>query len=153
MNKLKQLVLGAAAKVRWAAPLLARVAVGYVFIETGWGKLHNLEQVTQFFTQLGIPAANIQAPFVASVEFVCGILVFIGLATRLASIPLMGTMVVAIMTAKRAEIAGISDLFMMSEFLMIVVFFWLFAAGPGPVSADQLICRECAGTSGKHCSL
>ncbi len=146
MEKIRNLILGIAHKVSPFAPLLARISVGYIFIETGWGKLHNLEQITQFFTQLGIPAAHIQAPFVAAVELVCGVMVFLGLFTRVASVPLIGTMVVAIITAKRGDIAGLSDLFMLPEFLLIVIFFWLFAAGAGRFSLDQLICKRCAGT-------
>ena len=146
MEKIRNLVLGVAHKVSPLAPLLARLSVGYIFVETGWGKLHHLDQITQFFTQLGIPAANIQAPFVAGVELVAGAMVFVGLFTRVASIPLIGTMVVAIITAKRGDIAGLSDLFMLPEFLLIVVFFWLFTAGAGRFSLDQLICKRCAGT-------
>ncbi len=146
MKKFRELVLSAAGALSWFPPLLARVAAGAIFIETGWGKLRNLEQVTQFFTQLGIPAPAIQAPFVAGTEFVCGILILAGFMTRLAAVPLAATMAVAIITAKRAELAGLTDLFGLMEFLLIVIFLWLFTAGPGPVSADQMICKRCAGT-------
>lgn len=150
MEKIRNLILGIAHKVSPLAPLLARLAVGYIFIETGWGKLHHLDQITQFFIKLGIPAANIQAPFVATVELVGGILVFLGLFTRVASIPLIGTMVVAIITAKMGDVSGLSDLFMLPEFLLIVIFFWLFAAGAGKFSLDQLMCKRCAGTEPCH---
>ena len=39
----------------WAGPLIARLTVGYVFMLTGWGKLQNLDRVTEYFTSLGIP--------------------------------------------------------------------------------------------------
>lgn len=146
MEKIRNLVLGIAGTLSPFAPLLARVTAGWIFVETGWGKLHNLERITQFFTQLGIPFANIQAPFVASVELVCGAMVLVGLFARVASIPLIGVMIVAIITAKRADIAGLSDLFMLPDFLLIVIFFWLFCAGSGRFSLDQLICKRCAGT-------
>ncbi|MBA3540929.1 MAG: formate dehydrogenase accessory sulfurtransferase FdhD, partial [Deltaproteobacteria bacterium] len=44
------------------------------FATTGWGKLGNLEAVTRYFDSLGIPAANVQAPMVAALELVRGLL-------------------------------------------------------------------------------
>lgn len=146
MEKIRTFVLGIARCASPFAMLLARVSTGYIFVETGWGKLHNLERITEFFTQLGIPFANIQAPFVASVELVAGAMILVGLFARAASVPLIGTMVVAIITAKKGDIAGFSDLFMLPEFLLILVFLWIFTSGAGRFSLDQLICKRCAGT-------
>ena len=64
-----------------------------------------------------------------------------GLFTRLASIPLLITMVVAIATAKRAEISGLPDLLGLVEFLYVVLLLWLAAGGPGPLSADRMLAR------------
>lgn len=151
MEKIRTFVLGTARCCAPFAVLLARVSAGYIFVESGWGKLHNLERVTQFFTQLGIPFANIQAPFVAGVELVAGAMVLAGLFARVASVPLIGTMVVAILTAKMSDVAGVSDFFMLPEFLLILVFLWIFTSGAGKLSLDQLICKRCAGT--EPCSL
>ena len=131
-----------ARKVSWLPPLLARISLGSVFIQTGWGKLTHLDKVTDFFMQLGIPAAKIQAPFVASVEFGCGIAVLLGLLTRLTSLPLIGVMIVAIITAKLKELGGFVDLFGIEEFVFIVLLFWLHVAGPGEISLDQLIFKD-----------
>ncbi len=147
LEKIKLLVLGTAEKFRWLAPLLVRMVIGSVFIQTGWGKLHSLGQVTDFFRSLGIPAPELQAPFVASVEFGGGILVLLGLFSRLAALPLMGTMVVAILTAKLKEFTGPLDLFGAQEFDYLVLLFTLFIYGAGPVSVDQFICKRCAGTA------
>ena len=149
MDKIKSIVLGTASKLAWAPPLLARIALGVVFIGTGWGKLHNLDKVIQFFSDLGIPAANIQAPFVAGVELVGGVLILLGLMTRLAAIPLMVTMAVAIFTAKMGDVTGIGDFLELTEFLYFILFFWLFTAGPGALSADRFICKDCAGVCSK----
>src|SRR5947209_7325429 len=117
----KEKIKACCMKLRVVAQLLSRITIGAVFIESGWGKLHNLDKVIGFFTELGIPAARIQAPFVAGVELVCGTAVLLGLFTRLASIPLIGTMVVAIITAKRAELTGVTDIFGFIEFLYIII--------------------------------
>ena len=145
MEKIKNIVLMVAGKLQWLPPLAVRLAVGYVFMRTGWGKLHNMDSVINFFRELGITSPEIQAPIVASLEFGCGILLIAGLGTRLAAIPLACIMAVAILTAKRAELEGFMDLFQLSEFLFILLFAWLFTAGPGAVSVDRLFCKECAG--------
>jgi putative oxidoreductase len=138
--------LALAESLRWLAPLLARVVIGLVFVKTGWGKLHNLEQVTEFFRSLGIPAAQIQAPFAASMEFLCGLLVLAGLCTRLASVPLIVIMIVAIRTAKLGDFSDAHDpiewlnvLFGLSEFLYIVLLVWLAIQGAGRLALDSLL--------------
>jgi putative oxidoreductase len=122
--------------------LLSRISLGVVFLQSGWGKLHNLEKVTEYFTSLGVPAPQIQAPFVASVELVCGALVLLGLLTRLAAIPLIVTMLVAIATAKKAELESVSDLFGLIEYLYIVLFLYLIVEGAGAISLDALVRRR-----------
>jgi len=125
----------------WLPPLAARVAVGWTFMLTGWGKLHDLDSVISFFRDLGIPHPELQAPFVASVELVCGTLFCIGLFSRIAALPLVGTMVVAIATAKWADISSFGDLYGTVEFLYIVIFAWIAACGPGPIAVDTLVER------------
>ena len=127
------------ARIGWAAPLLARVALGSVFIGTGWGKLHSLDHVTDYFTELGIPMPHLNAIMAAATEFTCGCLLVAGLATRFAALPLVVVMSVAIATAKRGDISGLTDLFGLEEFTYITIFLWLAAAGPGPASLDGLI--------------
>lgn len=123
----------------WLGPLLARLTVGYVFLIAGWGKLNNLDKVRAFFESLQIPAASIQAPFVATVEFVGGILLIIGLCTRFASVFLLATMIVALLTAKRGDIDSLGSLFDMSEYLYAVMLTWLAVAGAGAASVDARV--------------
>jgi putative oxidoreductase len=132
-------LLAVADRLAFAPPLIARLVVGFVFAHSGWGKLHNLDQVAQFFASLGIPFAELQAPFVAGVEFGCGLLVSFGLATRLAALPLIGTMVVALATALAPKITGLNELFGLSEFLYIALLAQLAIGGGGPLSLDALI--------------
>ena len=139
MWKLRQMILPYIEKFDWLPGLAARLCIGLTFIGTGWGKLHHLDKVIAFFTSLGIPAANIQAPFVACVELGCGALVLVGLATRLAAFPLIGTMVVAILTAKRGDIHELNDLLFMPELLCIVLLLWLIVKGAGDVSVDRVL--------------
>src|SRR5262249_46549225 len=99
----------------WLPPLLARGALGVTFIQSGWGKLHNIPKVAAFFQSLGLPQPELQAHFVAGTEFVCGWLVLVGLFSRIASVPLVVTMLVAIVTAKADELKHYGDLFGFTE--------------------------------------
>ena len=128
-------------KLSWLPPLLARLTLGVVFVQSGWGKLHSLERVTAYFVELGIPAASIQAPFVAATELFCGALLLLGLGTRLAAVPLAGTMVVAMLTAQRAHLGGL-ELFGLLELAYLSLLAWLVVAGGGVVSLDGLISRR-----------
>lgn len=126
----------------WIGPLALRLSLGAVFLGTGWGKLHNLEQVTNFFTQLGIPFPAMNAALVSGVELVGGTLILLGLLTRFAALPLVAVMVVAILTAKRPEIDGIRSLLAFDEFTYLAGFLWLFVAGAGKASLDALLFRR-----------
>jgi putative oxidoreductase len=105
----------------------------------GWARPRS--KITGFFTQLGIPLPGFNAVLASSAELVCGALILVGLFTRLASIPLMVVMIVAIATAKRSEIGGASDLLEFVETLYIILLSWLATAGPGPISLDRLLVR------------
>lgn len=126
----------------WLPALLTRVTVGWIFVQSGMGKLNNLEGVTDFFRSLQIPLPELMAPFVAGTELVCGLLIFIGLLTRLASLPLLGTMIVAILTAKLSEIESFGDLAGMSEFLYIILLVWLLLFGGGKFSIEWFWKRD-----------
>jgi putative oxidoreductase len=133
--------LAVATRLQPVALLLARAVVGVVFLSSGWGKLHGLDNVIEFFRDLGIPFPELQAPFVATVELVGGALMLLGLGTRLAAIPLTGTMLVAIATAKWKDVAGPTDLLFFSEVDYIAFFALLATFGPGALSLDALIGR------------
>lgn len=129
---------GILSRMSWFPPLLARLSLGVVFTQNGWGKLHNIEKVADYFAKLGIPFSGFSAGLVATLEFACGLLLLAGLATRLSSLILTVIMVVALFTAKRGDIWGVSDLFSLSEYLFIVLFSYLAIAGPGPLSIDRI---------------
>jgi putative oxidoreductase len=128
-------------KLGWLGPLLVRITLGVTFMSTGWGKLQDLPKVTAFFTELGIPAPHFNAILAASAELVCGTALLLGLLTRLATIPLIVTMIVAIVTAKRAQLDGVIDLLGLEEWTYIAAFVWLALVGPGAASLDRLLGR------------
>ena len=83
------------------SPLLLAIRLywGWQFAQSGWGKLHRLPQVAEFFGTLNLPAPHFTAVFVALVEFVGGILLALGLCSRLISLMLFINMTVAYWTA------------------------------------------------------
>jgi putative oxidoreductase len=144
---LRRIALNVLLRLHFVPPLLARFVIGFVFVNTGWGKLHSLDHLIEYFTDLKIPFPQIQAPFVAGVEFVCGSLVLLGIATRLAAVPLIGTMVVAIATALWPDLEGLDDLFGRAEFLYIVLLVGLVIRGAGAVSIDALLAKRIEATA------
>lgn len=87
--------------MRPVAFVLVRLIVGCVFLVEGIQKFLFAEALgVGRFVKIGIPAPEVMAPFVGVVEIVCGGVVLIGLATRLAAIPLIIDMLVAIGTTK-----------------------------------------------------
>ena len=136
--------------LRWLSPALARLTVGLVFFQSGWGKLHSLDQVTNYFTELGLPAPAFQAHLASTSEFVCGGLLLLGLATRFAAVPLIITMAVAIRTALWDQVDGLGSLVGLTEFAYVALLVWLATDGGGPLSLDALLSR--AGTRARPMS-
>lgn len=98
----KQIVSTGAAKTT----LLIRLMVGAVFLSEGIQKFLFPEKLgAGRFAKIGLPYPDFLGPFVGSFEIICGALVLIGLLTRLASIPLLIIMLVAIVTTKSEVLA------------------------------------------------
>jgi putative oxidoreductase len=120
-------------------PLVARLTDGTVIVQSGWGKLHHLDKVIAFFTDLGIPVPALQAPFVSTVALVGRLLVLAGFGSRIALLLLLATMVVVILTAKRAELMGVTDLFGIVELTYLVLLGGVAAAGPSRLSVEGIL--------------
>src|SRR5271169_522147 len=123
--------------------LLVRVYWGWQISQNGWGKLHNLTNVTQFFASLGLPAPGFTATFVSSFEFVCGILLALGLLSRIAALGLVIDMFTAYWTADHeALVAFISnpDKFQnAASFIYLFVGLLILVFGAGKISLDHLL--------------
>jgi len=128
--------------IEWVARLMVRIALGLEFFGSGLGKLGKLNGLIHYFRSLGIPGAEILAPFVASTELVCGALIAVGLVTRPAAVMLCGVMTVAIVTAAAPEKHitpswhGMLEFFYLPEVLLFLLLVWVVFAGPGRASLD-----------------
>jgi len=127
--------------------LLVRVYWGWQFAQTGWGKLHHLSHVTQFFSSLGIPLPGFSAAFVSGLEFVGGILLIAGFATRFVGLLLAVDMLVAYITSDLAALAAIlSDpdkFYSDAAYTFLIASLIVLVFGAGRYSVDYLIWRRC----------
>lgn len=119
--------------------LLMRFSVGYLFMVTGWGKLHTLDKVASYFNSINIPFPELNALLVANIECWGGLLLILGLMTRLISIPLAVTMVVAVFVAHISDINSLKDLVNELPWNLLIILIALIFFGPGKISLDKII--------------
>jgi putative oxidoreductase len=133
---------------RLQSPFLFAVRLywGWQFAQTGWGKMHNIAKITAFFTSLNIPFPGLNAHFIAGLEFFGGILLILGLGTRLVGFLLAANMLVAYWTADREALASIfSD---PGKFYVADPYTFLFASlivlifGAGFLSLDHVLAKR-----------
>src|SRR5215472_12017269 len=126
--------------------LAVRLYWGWQFAQTGWGKLHNIPHVTEFFMSLGIPAPGLNAWVVATMEFVGGILLIVGLGSRLTGLALSVDMIVAYVAADRQALAAIfSDpgkFYNADPYTFLFASLLVFVFGPGKLALDFLLSRR-----------
>ena len=141
--------------------LLLRVVWGWQLTEAGWAKLHAIEKTAGFFAKLGIPAPELNAILAGTVECAGGALLIVGLASRLVSIPLLFTMIVAAIAAEKDSFIGTADkpvegiehvtkFFDTTPGPFIVALLIIFAFGAGRFSLDGIIAR-CGGAKEDGC--
>jgi putative oxidoreductase len=141
------------------SPLLLAVRLywGWQFIQTGWGKLHTLARVTDFFTSLNIPFPALSAHFVAGLEFFGGILLILGLFSRPIAFLLTGSMFVAYWTADHEALVSIfsnpGKFYGADPYTFLFAAIMVLAFGPGLFSLDALIEKKfypAKGPTKKH---
>jgi putative oxidoreductase len=145
LQRAYSLFAGSANSLQSAFLLFVRLYWGWQFCQTGWGKLHNLPHVVEYFTGLGIPAPALNAYFVSGLEFVGGILLAFGLGGRLIALPLTIDMIVAYIAGDRAALLSIfskpEDFSAAAPFTFLVASIIILIFGSGRFSLDFLIER------------
>ena len=128
--------------LEWLGPLVARIVTGRVFVWTGWGKLTHLPLVIQNFEGWGLPAPGLLAPLASGIEFFGGILLLIGLLTRISAGALGVVMIVAIAFVQWPDVDSFLTLVGLEEVMYLALFLWLAIAGAGRVSIDHFFERR-----------
>lgn len=136
-------LVNAASRLQSPVLLIMRLYWGWSFFRTGLGKLQNLEATIDYFQTLGLPLPGLNATMAGTIECVGGLLLLVGLASRLAAIPLIATMVVAYGTAEIDTVKNIvsePDKFTAADpFLFLLTAVLILVFGPGAISLDRLI--------------
>lgn len=125
-----------------AATILIRLTVGVVFLSEGIQKFLFPDKLgAGRFAKIGLPSPEFLGPFVGSFEIICGSLVLIGLLARLASVPLIIIMLVAIATTKAEVLANDGFWEMMhgsrTDWAMLLGGIFLLIKGGGRWSVDH----------------
>lgn len=128
-------------RIQWLGPLVVRVVFGYFWLETGIAKVHNLDGFTQRFVGWGIPFPAFSAGLSAWTELLGGLLIMLGLFTRLVCIPMLINMAVAVALVVSANLTSLDDYVEADEIVYSLIFFWLLIAGPGKASLDTWVAR------------
>lgn len=129
------------------ATILIRLMVGTVFLSEGIQKFLFADSLgSGRFAKIGLPSPEFLGSFVGLFEIICGVLILLGLITRLASIPLIAIMLVAIATTKTEILANDGFWKMMHEsrtdWAMLLGSVFLFINGGGFWSLDKKIMRN-----------
>jgi putative oxidoreductase len=125
--------------------LAVRLYWGWQFFLAGRGKLMNIERTAGFFESIDIPLPLANAYAAGFTECFGGLLMLLGLGSRIASIPLIFTMAVAYLTAHREQLMSVfsnPDAFVTAPpFLFLLASLFVLVFGPGPLSVDRLIAQ------------
>ena len=126
--------------------LFIRIVFGWQFLQTGIGHFSHMDKTVEFFTELHIPAPAFTARFTSGLETVGGILLILGLASRLISVPLLINMTVAFLTAEREAFTSFfssdsNKFFGADAFPFFLTALIILIFGPGLFSVDTLIRR------------
>ncbi len=126
--------------------LVIRLFWGYQFFLSGKGKLLHLDKTAAYFDSLNIPLPKLNAIMASSTEFAGGILLLLGLFSRVSSLALMCVMCVALGTAHREVFATLfskpDDLLGADPFLFLYAATLVFCFGPGRFAVDTLIFKQ-----------
>ncbi len=146
IQELYEMFVRAASSLESPFLLIVRLYWGWQMAQTGWGKLGGLGKVTDYFASLGIPAPALNAYFISGLEFVGGILLAIGLGSRIIAFLFTCDMAVAywlgdhdallsFFSAPDKFAAAAPFVFLMAS-LIVLIF------GPGKVAIDTLIAKR-----------
>src|SRR5215472_11166720 len=126
--------------------LAVRLYWGWQLMQSGWGKLHNLAGVTEFFTSLGLPAPHFTAIAISNLELFGGALLALGLGSRIIGLVLSGNMLMAYITADREALMSVfSDpgkFYNADPFTFLMASLLVFIFGAGSLSIDYLFQRR-----------
>ena len=133
--------------------LAVRLYWGWQLVQSGWGKLHHLDKVTDYFTTLNLPMPAQMAVIISCVELFGGIFLALGLLSRLTALVLTVNLIAAYITGDREALFSIfSDpdkFYAAAPYTFLIASLIILIFGPGKLCLDTLLERWFAspGTS------
>jgi putative oxidoreductase len=130
------------------SPLLLAVRLywGWQFAQSGWGRLHNLDRATEFFASLNLPQPHLTVIVVSLAEFIGGILLALGLASRVTSLILFVDMTVAYWTSDREALGHIFNdpgkFYVADPYTFWFATLLILIFGPGYLALDTFLARK-----------
>jgi putative oxidoreductase len=122
--------------------LFFRLVLAYGFYGPAMMKWNNIENVAEWFGSMGIPMPTLNAYLAASTEVAGVVLLSLGLATRIISIPLIIVMLVAFATVHLGNGFEAGDNGFEIPLYYILMLFTLLVNGAGKISIDNLISKK-----------
>jgi putative oxidoreductase len=123
--------------------LFVRLYWGIQLMQSGWGKLHHLDNVTDYFTTLNLPMPHQMAIFISCVEFCGGLFLALGLLSRVTSLVLTINLIMAYVKGDHDALVSIfsdPDKFAAAApYVFLVASLIILLAGPGIFSLDALV--------------
>jgi putative oxidoreductase len=123
--------------------LFVRLYWGWQLAQSGWGKLHHLSNVAEYFGTLGLPMPAQMAVFIACIEFFGGIFLALGLASRVTGLVLTVNMIMAYVIGDREALLSFfsdPDKFMAAApFIFLIVSLIVLIFGAGKISVDAAL--------------
>src|SRR5260370_37263522 len=129
----------------WQSPFLLAVRLywGWQLVQSGWGKLHHLDKVTDFFTSLILPMRGTMALFISCLEFFGGIFLAIGLLSRITALALTENMIMAYVTADREALHSIfsdpDEFYAAAPYTFLIASLIILIFSPGNICLDILL--------------
>ena len=120
-------------------PLLFRLILSYGFYDPAMKKIGNIEGIAQWFAGMNYPFPTLNAYMAATTEFLGFVLLFLGLGTRIISIPLTVVMLVAIFTVHFGNGFNAGDNGFEIPLYYLIMLISLLITGPGRLSLDSII--------------
>ena len=133
--------------------LAVRLYWGWQLIQSGWGKLHHLDKVTEFFTSLNLPMPGFTAVAISCLEFFGGIFLAIGFLSHFFALAMTINLIVAYITADREALFSIfSDpdkFYAAAPYTFLIASLIVLIFGPGKFAVDYLLDRVVPSAPGE----
>lgn len=135
-------LLHSATRAQAFMPILVRLCLAAIFLESGFSKAAEPGDLVEFLTAQALPLPHLLAPLSTGIEIGGGLLLLVGLATRLVCLPLAGSLALGFFLLRWPVAESLGDALLFPEALLGLLLLGLFLSGPGPLAIDAWLARR-----------